>query len=67
MRILIVNCVYDPEPVVSAQIGKSIADYRIKLETSCGFRSPHKVPNFGLSFKICGTTHSAAIPRIIFL
>jgi glycosyltransferase involved in cell wall biosynthesis len=29
MKILIVNCVYDPEPVVSAQIGKCIAE---KLE-----------------------------------
>ncbi|WP_316840671.1 glycosyltransferase family 4 protein [Pedobacter gandavensis] len=26
MKILIVNCVYDPEPVVSAQIGKALAE-----------------------------------------
>jgi len=26
MKVLIVNCVYDPEPIVSAQIGKALAD-----------------------------------------
>lgn len=32
MRVLIVNCVYDPEPVVSAEIAKSIAE---KLAEKC--------------------------------
>ena len=27
MKILIVNCVFDPEPIVSAKIGKDIAEY----------------------------------------
>ncbi|SDJ32336.1 Glycosyl transferases group 1 [Pedobacter sp. ok626] len=49
-RILIVNCVYDPEPVVSAQLGKSLAEKLSNEGHSVSVIAPFPSRPFGFSF-----------------
>jgi glycosyltransferase involved in cell wall biosynthesis len=50
MRILIVNCVYDPEPVVSAQIGKSLAEKLVAEGHTVSVISPFPTRPSGFRF-----------------
>jgi glycosyltransferase involved in cell wall biosynthesis len=50
-RILIVNCVFDPEPVVSAQIGKSIAEKLSSLQCHVTVIAPRPSRPFGFKFE----------------
>jgi glycosyltransferase involved in cell wall biosynthesis len=50
MRVLIVNCVFDPEPVVSAQIGKSISENLVALSHIVTVISPYPSRPFGFQF-----------------
>lgn len=48
-NILIVNCVFDPEPVVSAQIGSSLAEVLSKSDNNVTLIAPY--PSRPLGFK----------------
>ncbi|MHA8072237.1 glycosyltransferase family 4 protein [Aquirufa ecclesiirivi] len=50
-EILIVNCVYDPEPVVSAQIGKSLAESLELLKYKVTVICPYPSRPIGFHFK----------------
>ncbi len=50
-RILIVNCVFDPEPVVSAQIGKSLAEKLSSLQHHVTVIAPRPSRPFGFQFE----------------
>jgi glycosyltransferase involved in cell wall biosynthesis len=49
---LIVNCVFDPEPVVSAQIGKSIAEKLSSLKHHVTVIAPRPSRPFGFQFEL---------------
>jgi len=51
VKILIVNCVYDPEPVVSAQIGKSLVEKLVELEHNIVVISPYPTRPIGFLFE----------------
>lgn len=51
MKILIVNCVFDPEPVVSAQIGKSLADSLYESGENVTVIVPYPSRPYGFEFK----------------
>jgi glycosyltransferase involved in cell wall biosynthesis len=50
MKILIVNCVFDPEPVVSAQIGKSLVEKLVELKHNVTVISPYPSRPSGFQF-----------------
>ncbi len=50
-KILIVNCVFDPEPVVSAQIGKSIAVKLSGLQHQVKVIAPRPSRPYGFQFE----------------
>lgn len=52
MKILIVNCVYDPEPVVSAQIGKSLAEELTKEGHTVTVTAPYPTRPLGFDFEV---------------
>lgn len=52
-HILIVNCVFDPEPVVSAQIGKSLADSLYESGEKVTVIAPYPSRHMVLNLKIC--------------
>ncbi|WP_169472386.1 glycosyltransferase family 4 protein [Pedobacter hiemivivus] len=60
-RILIVNCVYDPEPVVSAQLGKSLAEKLSNEGHSVSVIAPFPSRPFGFSFN--GTVKKKGIDK----
>ena len=51
MKILIVNCVFDPEPVVSAQISKSLTEKLVELKHNVVVISPYPSRPSGYSFE----------------
>jgi hypothetical protein len=51
MKILIVNCVFDPEPVVSAQIGKSLVEKLVELKHTVTVISPYPSRPSGFQFE----------------
>ncbi len=50
-KILIINCVFDPEPVVSAKIGKSLAEKLVSLQHQVTVIAPRPSRPFGFKFK----------------
>lgn len=50
-NILIVNCVFDPEPVVSAQIGKSLAESLCESGENVTVIAPYPSRPMGFGFK----------------
>lgn len=50
-NILIVNCVFDPEPVVSAQIGKSLAESLYESGENVTVIAPYPSRPMGFDFK----------------
>lgn len=52
MKILIVNCVYDPEPVVSAQLGKSLAERLSRLDHDVRVLAPFPTRPHGFKFDV---------------
>lgn len=51
MKILVVNCVFDPEPIVSAQIGKALADKLEQLKHNITVISPYPSRPNGFQFE----------------
>ncbi len=49
-RILIINCVFDPEPVVSAQIGKSLAESLYESGEKVTVLAPYPSRPYGFEF-----------------
>ena len=50
-HILIINCVFDPEPVVSAQIGKSLAESLCESGEKVTVIAPYPSRPYGFEFK----------------
>lgn len=50
-NILIINCVFDPEPIVSAQIGKSLADSLYESGEKVTVIAPYPSRPYGFEFK----------------
>ena len=50
-HILIINCVFDPEPVVSAQIGKSLAESLYESGEKVTVIAPYPSRPYGFEFK----------------
>lgn len=50
-HILIINCVFDPEPVVSAQIGKSLAESLYESGEKITVIAPYPSRPYGFEFK----------------